>query len=84
MYHIGRVSRGRLIVGIGDSGIRHRHPIRELIDPGPRKGQEVRVEGGKRKAEERVSSRPGVGDDERRVEEIGGRPPVRPIGRSGR
>lgn len=40
-------------------------------------------EGGGRRAEERVSSS-GVGDDERRVEEIGGRPPVRPIGRSGR
>lgn len=51
MYHIGRarVSRGRLIVGIGDSGIRHRHPIRELIDPGPRKGQGG--SGGRREAE---------------------------------
>lgn len=70
--------RGRLIVGIGDSGIRHRHPIRELIDPVRGRDKKGRVA---REAEERVS--PG-GSAWATTSEIGGRPPVRPIGRSGR
>lgn len=65
---------------------RFRHPT-STSDSGinrsrPRKGQ--RGPGGRRKAEGGRKGELGVGDDERRVEEIGGRPPVRPIGRSGR